>query len=79
MEIRGNAATSDQETFNIVEIRFKNARKEFYRNENLINLYIGDVVVVDADNPNNPHEPPWHLTLELPYAISGNSHGSIGV
>jgi len=34
--------------FNIVEIRFKNARKEFYKNVNKISLHIGDVVVVEA-------------------------------
>lgn len=36
--------------FNIVEVRFKGSRKEFYRNENNFELFIGDPVVVQADN-----------------------------
>ena len=32
----------------IVEIRFKNTRKDFYRNVNSLNLRIGDVVAVEA-------------------------------
>ena len=32
--------------FGGVEVRFKNARKEFFRNENNLKLYIGDIVVV---------------------------------
>ena len=42
-----------QSIFNIVEIRFKNARKEFFRNDNQINLHIGDVVVVEAKSGND--------------------------
>jgi cell fate regulator YaaT (PSP1 superfamily) len=33
---------------NIVELRFKGGRKEFYRNVNNLTLYTGDAVVVDA-------------------------------
>lgn len=36
--------------FNIVEIRFKGSRKEFYRNEDYLELYTGDPVVVQSDN-----------------------------
>ncbi|MDZ4759154.1 MAG: regulatory iron-sulfur-containing complex subunit RicT [Bacteroidota bacterium] len=36
--------------FNIVEVRFKGSRKEFFRNNNNIELYMGDPVIVDADN-----------------------------
>ena len=31
---------------NIVEIRFKGTRKEFYKNEDMLPLRIGDLVVV---------------------------------
>ena len=34
--------------FDIVEIRFKNSRKEFYRNAEKITLSVGDVVAVEA-------------------------------
>jgi cell fate regulator YaaT (PSP1 superfamily) len=36
--------------FNIVEVRFKGSRKEFYRNTNEIELFTGDAVVVQKDN-----------------------------
>lgn len=39
--------------FNIVEVRFKGSRKEFYRNENNLELFTGDPVVVQADNGND--------------------------
>ena len=35
-----------QSTYDIVEIRFKNSRKEFYRNINDLTLHVGDAVVV---------------------------------
>lgn len=35
--------------FNIVEIRFKGGRKEYYQNTNSLKLTIGDLVVVDAE------------------------------
>ncbi len=38
------------EEFDIVEIRFKGGRKDFYRNENKIDLTTGDAVVVDVPN-----------------------------
>jgi cell fate regulator YaaT (PSP1 superfamily) len=34
--------------FNIVEVKFKGGRKEFYRNTNRIELYAGDPVIVDV-------------------------------
>lgn len=37
-----------QEEYDIVEIRFKNSRKEFYRNVNKLSLQVGDVVAVEA-------------------------------
>lgn len=37
-----------QEPFDCVEIRFKNNRKEFYRNADKLSLNVGDVVAVEA-------------------------------
>jgi cell fate regulator YaaT (PSP1 superfamily) len=37
-----------QETYNILEIRFKNSRKEFYKNVSLLPLATGDTVAVEA-------------------------------
>jgi cell fate regulator YaaT (PSP1 superfamily) len=37
-----------QPEFDIVEIRFKNSRKEFFRNVNALQLNVGDVVAVEA-------------------------------
>ena len=39
---------SGNRPFDIVEIRFKNSRKEFYRNSDKLTLSIGDVVAVEA-------------------------------
>jgi len=39
---------SGQKPFDIVEIRFKNSRKEFFRNRNNLQLLVGNVVVVEA-------------------------------
>ncbi|MEO1255056.1 MAG: regulatory iron-sulfur-containing complex subunit RicT [Bacteroidota bacterium] len=36
--------------FNIVEVRFKNGRKEFYRNTKKLDIVTGDCVVVDVPN-----------------------------
>lgn len=36
--------------FDVVEVRFKNGRKEFFRNTQKIALYTGDAVVVDVPN-----------------------------
>lgn len=39
-----------QEPFNCVEVRFKNGRKEFFRNTEKIQLVIGDVVATEASS-----------------------------
>ena len=36
--------------FDIAEIRFKNGRKEFYRNPEKLSLYTGDAVIVEVPN-----------------------------
>lgn len=46
--------------FDIVEIRFKNGRKEFFRNTNHLDLTTGDAVVVDV--PNGHHI--GHVSLQ---------------
>ncbi len=37
-----------QAPFDCVEVRFKNSRKEFYRNVNNLQLNVGDVIAVEA-------------------------------
>lgn len=37
-----------QKVFDCVEVRFKNSRKEFYRNTNPFSLKVGDVIAVEA-------------------------------
>src|ERR1700734_1661877 len=39
---------SGQKPFDIVEIRFKNSRKEFFRNRNGLQLLVGNIVVEEA-------------------------------
>lgn len=39
-----------QDKFNIVEVRFKNGRKEFYKNGEGLNLTTGDAVIVEVPN-----------------------------
>ena len=39
-----------KEKFNVVEVRFKNGRKEFFRNPDGINLTTGDPVIVEVPN-----------------------------
>lgn len=39
----------DYEPFNIVEVRFKGSKKQFYRNTNHIELFTGQKVIVDSD------------------------------
>lgn len=39
-----------QDTFNVVEVRFKNGRKEFYRNTEGLSLTTGDAIVVEVPN-----------------------------
>lgn len=40
----------DQEEFDGIEVRFKNGRKEFYRNVHKLPLTIGDTVAVEAES-----------------------------
>lgn len=42
------ALPSGQKPYDIVEIRFKNSRKEFYKNSKELSLQAGDVVVVEG-------------------------------
>ncbi|MEY4127426.1 MAG: hypothetical protein RL737_1615 [Bacteroidota bacterium] len=44
------ALPENQKPYEIVEVRFKNARKGFYRNVNGLGLQAGDVVVVEASS-----------------------------
>jgi cell fate regulator YaaT (PSP1 superfamily) len=39
-----------QDRFNIVEVRFKNGRKEFFKNTEGLNLTTGDAVIVEVPN-----------------------------
>jgi len=39
----------DYEPFNIVEVRFKGSKKQFYKNVNHLELFTGDIVIVDSD------------------------------
>ena len=39
---------AEEAAFDCVEVRFKNARKEFYRNEDRLPLAVGDVVATQA-------------------------------
>lgn len=54
MEMPGNS------TFDIVEIRFKNGRKDFYRNIDKLSLTTGDAVIVEI--PNGHHL--GHISLQ---------------
>ena len=42
----GNMELDSMPTFDIIEIRFKNGRKEFFRNTKSIELFAGDPVVI---------------------------------
>lgn len=53
-----DAPTDDK--FDKVEIRFKNGRKEIYKNSNSLDLFAGDAVVVDV--PNGHHI--GHIALQ---------------
>ena len=45
-----NMEMPTEEKFNIIEVRFKNGRKEFYRNPEKLALTTGDAVVVEVPN-----------------------------
>ena len=42
------ALPADQQPYDIVEVRFKNSRKSFYRNASQLALYAGDIVIVET-------------------------------
>jgi cell fate regulator YaaT (PSP1 superfamily) len=42
------ALPAGQEIYNIVEVRFKNSRKAFYKNSSNLSLQVGDIVIVDT-------------------------------
>ena len=45
----GNMSLPDgQKPFDMVEVRFKNSRKDFFRNVNALSLNVGDVIAVEA-------------------------------
>jgi cell fate regulator YaaT (PSP1 superfamily) len=45
----GNMSVPEgQKPFDVIEVRFKNSRKEFYRNVNNLSLNIGDAIAVEA-------------------------------
>ncbi|HSY60424.1 MAG TPA: regulatory iron-sulfur-containing complex subunit RicT [Cytophaga sp.] len=46
----GNMELNSAPTFDIIEIRFKNGRKEFFRNSKSIELFAGDPVVVEVQS-----------------------------
>ncbi len=39
---------SQEATFDYVEVRFKNGRKDYYKNPNKWNLYVGELIMVEA-------------------------------
>lgn len=39
-----------EEAFNVVEVRFKNSRKEFYKNTEALSLQMGDIVATEASS-----------------------------
>ena len=39
-----------EEKFNVAEVRFKNGRKEFFRNVDKLSLFTGDAVIVEVPN-----------------------------
>lgn len=47
--LEGIAAPSAVPEFDVVEVRFKGSRKEFYRNINRLELYTGDAVMVQSE------------------------------
>jgi len=45
-----NMGMPQSETFDILEVRFKNGKKEFYRNQDQFDVVTGDAVIVDVPN-----------------------------
>ena len=52
--------TSREHHFDVIEVRFKNGRKDFYRNNDHLELHTGDSVVIDV--PNGHHI--GHVSLQ---------------
>jgi len=52
--------TSRENHFDVVEVRFKNGRKDFYRNNDKLELHTGDSIVIDV--PNGHHI--GHVSLQ---------------
>lgn len=55
-----NMEMPSSDAFDVVEVRFKNGRKDFYRNSDRIDLHTGDAVVVEV--PNGHHV--GHVSLQ---------------
>ena len=45
-----NMGMPQSETFNILEVRFKSGKKEFFRNQDQLEVFTGDAVIVDVPN-----------------------------
>lgn len=45
-----NMSAVTEPKFDVVEVRFKNSRKEFFRNADNISLSIGDVIATEASS-----------------------------
>lgn len=52
--------TSREHHFDVIEVRFKNGRKDFYRNNDHLELHTGDSIVIDV--PNGHHI--GHVSLQ---------------
>jgi cell fate regulator YaaT (PSP1 superfamily) len=46
----GMALPPNYKPFDIVEVRFKGSRKEYFRNSNQLEIFTGDLIVVDAES-----------------------------
>jgi cell fate regulator YaaT (PSP1 superfamily) len=46
----GNMELDSMPTFDIIEVRFKNGRKEFFRNSKSLELFAGDPIVVEVQS-----------------------------
>ncbi len=55
-----NMSSPLSEDFNVVEVRFKNGKKDFFKNDQLLDLVTGDSVIVDV--PNGHHL--GHISLQ---------------
>jgi cell fate regulator YaaT (PSP1 superfamily) len=56
----GNMEMDNSRQFNVVEVKFKGGRKEYFRNPHNIELYTGDAVIIDV--PNGHHL--GHVSLQ---------------